>query len=161
MNNTAVVGGAVYATDASIAYFRGPWLRIENNTAATGGGVALHSAYAQFLEVGVRLCVCLGGGGACACTHTHTGHTHTHTGHTHTALLPMQASLAGNRALLGQDALTPVQQAWAQNLGCGVGGGGAVCVSGLQPALTSGEGVGPGGLPCHCHVICHVCVLHV
>lgn len=53
-----------------------------------------------------------------------------------------ESTFRGNYALPpgkgGPPHLTDVQRAWAVNLGCGVGGGGGVCVAGFQAALTSG-----------------------
>ncbi|GFH22681.1 predicted protein, partial [Haematococcus lacustris] len=49
----------------------------------------------------------------------------------------VRVGFVNNSAMLERRLLSPVQQAWVNNLGCGQGGGGALCIQGYQPALTS------------------------
>lgn len=46
-DNVAAGGGGVYASEGSPVYMRGPGMVVENNTAATGGGLLLYASYAQ------------------------------------------------------------------------------------------------------------------
>jgi hypothetical protein len=56
-----------------------------------------------------------------------------------TMMQMLRLDLTSNSALLDTSLLTPVHTAWASNLGCGLGGGGAICIKGFQPQLTTGE----------------------
>lgn len=54
VGNLAAVGGAMFVSDFSDTLLTGPNLVVANNTAATGGGLALLGSYFQLHQVGRR-----------------------------------------------------------------------------------------------------------